>query len=366
MRIVQLIPELNQGGVERVVAQTTEGFVQRGHEVIVISNGGTLVSSIEQCGGKHIQLDLCSKNLLSFFPRVLKLKSLLVKWSPDILHAHSRVPAWLAYFANKQLKIPFVTTVHGFNSVSDYSKIMTLGDRVICVSNPVKAYIQQHYQTADEKIAVIHPGVDPNQFNPDNVDHAWIAEFKNKHDLNGKKLITSVGRITDLKDFPTFIKAIGLYRKENSNTVGLIVGNVRADKQKLFNELKQLVSDLHLQNHFRFITEGARMPEIYTLSDVIVSCSKKPESFGLTLVEALAMNTPVIATRHGGPLDIIQEGVNGLFFDPEHTDELAKKLQSHSSIQSINLREQTLQRFSMIRMIEATEAIYKQTALFSN
>lgn len=356
MHIVQLIPELNQGGVERVVAQTTEGLIQRGHKVTVISNGGKMVSQIEKSGGQHIQFDVCSKNPLTFFIRVLKLKTILLKLSPDILHAHSRVPAWLAWFANKTLRRPFVTSVHGFNSVSRYSKIMTKGDRVICSSHPVKAYIQQHYQTADAKIDVVHPGVDPDEFNPDHIDHAWIAEFKNQHDINNKKIITSIGRITDLKDFPTFIKAIGLYSQENPNTVGLIIGSIRSNKQELFSELKQLVANLNLETHIRFITDGARMPEIYALSDVIVSCSKKPESFGLTLVEALAMGTPVIATRHGGPLDIIQEGINGLFFEPQNTEELAHRLRS---AQSIILSEQTQQRFGTTRMIEATETIYK-------
>jgi len=87
-----------------------------------------------------------------------------------VLHARSRVPAWLCHFANKPLGIPFITTVHGFNSVSRYSEIMTTGDAVICVSNPIKEFIQKNYDTPDEKITVIHRGIDPTEFDPEKLD----------------------------------------------------------------------------------------------------------------------------------------------------------------------------------------------------
>jgi hypothetical protein len=68
MRIVQLIPELNQGGVERGVIELNRELVKRGHQSIVISAGGKLAPQIDIDGGQHIQLDACSKNPLTFFP----------------------------------------------------------------------------------------------------------------------------------------------------------------------------------------------------------------------------------------------------------------------------------------------------------
>ncbi|MHC4552008.1 MAG: glycosyltransferase, partial [Planctomycetota bacterium] len=141
MKVMQLVPELNQGGVERGVVELSRELVRRGHESVVVSAGGKLVEQIERDGGEHITLDVCSKNPLTAFGRTRRLKRIICDVQPDIVHPRSRVPAWLCVFALKGLNVPLVTTVHGFNSVSAYSKVMTAGARVICVSTSIKEYI---------------------------------------------------------------------------------------------------------------------------------------------------------------------------------------------------------------------------------
>ena len=360
MKIIQLIPELQQGGVEIVVLNLNRELVKRGHQSIVISAGGSLVKTIESDGGQHITLDLCSKNPLTLPARVHALRTQLRTLRPALIHAHSRVPAWIAHFANRTENYPFVTSVHGFNSVSAYSKIMTQGDRVICVSHPIKTYIQQHYQTPDNRIDVIHPGVDATRFDPKKLDTAWIESFKKQHNLDGKMIVTTVGRITELKDYKTFIHAIAQAVKETPNLRGLIVGDARHNKQEYYQKLQQLTRELGVEKQLLFIAGQTRIAEIYALSDRIVSCSKKPESFGLTLIEALAMNTPVIATHHGGPLDIIREGENGFFFEPQQPAELAKKITDLTPPRCTNLRADTLDRFGIDRMIDATLTTYQK------
>ena len=138
MHIVQILPELNQGGVERGVVEFSRELVKRGHQSSVISAGGSLVPQIKQDGGDHITLNVCSKNPLSFPFRAHQLRNTLYALRPAILHARSRVPAWLCRFANKKLQLPFITTVHGFNSVSKYSEIMVKGERVIYGSTSIR------------------------------------------------------------------------------------------------------------------------------------------------------------------------------------------------------------------------------------
>ena len=144
MRIVQLLPELNEGGVERGVVDFNRELVQRGHQSLVISAGGKLVPLIESAGGRHLVCEVASKNAFSAWPRVLQLRRVLRELQPDIIHARSRVPAWLSWLANRPLGLPFVTTVHGFNSVNAYSKVMTYGDRVICVSGAIREHVRKH------------------------------------------------------------------------------------------------------------------------------------------------------------------------------------------------------------------------------
>ncbi|NOU36359.1 MAG: glycosyltransferase family 4 protein [Kiritimatiellaceae bacterium] len=360
MHIVQILPELNQGGVERGAVELNRELVRRGHRSTVISAGGSQVAQIEKDGGRHITLDVCSKNPLTVPKRVSDLRRLISDLSPDILHARSRVPAWLCFFANKKLNIPFVTTVHGFNSISKYSKIMTQGDAVICVSNPVKKFIQGNYGTPEEKITVIHRGIDPAEFDPAKLDQSWIDAFKTKYDLNGKFIITAVGRITELKDYETFIRAVAACAQKIPELRGLIVGGVRHDKQAYYERLLALVKELHAEKQIVFAGSHSQMPEIYALSDILVSCSKKPESFGRTLIEAMAMNTPVIATRHGGALDIIEEGLNGFLVSPGNVNELAEAIRRQKEIPRTGLREYVLGHFTLEKMVETTIDVYKK------
>jgi glycosyltransferase involved in cell wall biosynthesis len=369
MHIVQTVPELNQGGVERGVVELNRELVKRGHRSTVISAGGKLVEEVERDGGQHITFDVCSKNPLTFMSRAYKLQRILSSLKKEteaapqselILHARSRVPAWLFRLANKRLKIPFVTTVHGFNSVSGYSKIMTSGDRVICVSNPVKAYIQHHYETSNDKITVIHRGIDPAEFDPDALDQKWMDSFQTEYSLNDHYVVSSVGRITELKDYETFIRAVYSASQMIPNIRGLIVGGVRHDKQAYFDRLKALTEELGAQEQIIFAGSQSNMPEIYALSDQLISCSKKPESFGRSLIEAMAMNTPVIATRHGGALDIIKEGRTGDFFTPGSANELALAIRRLHKKPAIDLREYVLAHFTQKQMIEQTLAVYEE------
>ncbi|MFA7256222.1 MAG: glycosyltransferase family 4 protein [Kiritimatiellales bacterium] len=393
MHIVQILPELNQGGVERGTVELSRELVKHGHQSTVISAGGSQAVQIEKDGGRHITLDVCSKNPFTTPLRIFRLRKILRELAQGsevggrrtedrghplttsnqqsatpnhapcggmILHARSRVPAWLCYFANKQLKIPFVTTVHGFNSVNKYSKIMTRGDAVICVSNPVKKYIQKNYGTPDEKITVIHRGIDPAEFDPEKLDQSWIGSFKKQFGLNEKFVVTAVGRITELKDYETFIQAVVACAHDMPDIRGLIVGGVRHDKQAYYERLQSLVKELHAEDRIIFAGSHSRMPEIYALSDVLVSSSKKPESFGRTLIEAMAMNTPVIATRHGGALDIIKDGINGFLFAPGDVTELADALRRQKEIPREGLREYVLKRFTVAAMAEKTINIYQQ------
>jgi glycosyltransferase involved in cell wall biosynthesis len=360
MHIVQILPELNQGGVERCAVGLSRELVRRGHQSTVISAGGTLVGQIEADGGRHITLDVCSKNPLTVPKRVSDLRRLISDLSPDILHAHSRVPAWLCRLANKTLRIPFVTTVHGFNHVSRYSHIMARGDAVICVSSLLKTYIQKHYGTNGRKISVIPCGVDPVEFDPEKLDQNRINEFKREFDLEGKYIVTNVGRIAPVKDHETFIRSVCACREKIPNIKGVIVGGVRHDKQALRDRLQALVRELGAEEQIVFAGNQTNLAEIYALSDVLVSSSKKPESFGLTLIEAMAMNTPAIATRHGGVMDIIAEGENGRFFTPENPADLMQQIIATRNSLPGNLRTEIIKKFSLEQMATQTLAVYEK------
>ncbi len=202
MKVIQILPELNAGGVERGALEVGKYLVDRGHESIVISNGGRLVTQLEAEGSRHITLPVHKKRLSSL-KQVRILRRLFEEECPDILHLRSRLPAWLAWLAwrkmNPQTRPRLVTTVHGFYSVNAYSKIMTRGEQVICVSNSVKDYVLKNYPDVQEnKLTVIHRGVNPAMF-PYGFQPAanWLEKWHQQYpQLEGKYVVTLPGRIT--------------------------------------------------------------------------------------------------------------------------------------------------------------------------
>jgi len=359
LKIVQILPELNEGGVERGVVELNRELSVKGLKSVVISAGGKLEQQIATDGGKHISFDVCSKNIFTVPLRVFQLKKILQKIQPDIIHVRSRVPAWLVYFANKSFNIKVVSTVHGFNSVSFYSRIMTKVDHIICVSRSIKEYIQKHYAVKDGLTTIIPRGIDLEVFNPQNSNKEFIKSFKQKFSLEDKFIVSSVGRVTQLKDYETFIKAIVIVKQTIPNVVALIVGGVRENKQEYLQSLKKLVDELHLQGNIIFTGSQSSIAEIYALSDVVVSSSKKPESFGRAVAEAIALNTPVIATNHGGVKDIIIENENGYFFEVGDEEQLASNILKAQNLKfdGYNYISTT---FSLANMVDKTIEVYEK------
>lgn len=145
MKIVQLVPAMDQGGVERGVVEMNRVLVKAGHDNLVVSVGGRLDQQIVADGGRVRNLDVKSKNPFTAWSRAKKLRELLIAEKPDVVVAHSRVPAWLFVLANRELKLKWITFAHGANSVSAYSKVMTYGDVTVTPSQYIADYLKANY-----------------------------------------------------------------------------------------------------------------------------------------------------------------------------------------------------------------------------
>ena len=230
MTVIQLLPALEGGGVERGVVEVVGALVQNGHRAIVVSSGGRLVEQIESLGGEHVTLPIHKKSPLTL--RTVKpLRRLIREIKPHVLHARSRIPAWVGHFAWRGLpeadRPAWVTSVHGFNSVSRYSKIMTSGQRVEVVSNTVRDYVIKSYPDVDpSKLVLNHRGVDPNEYvygyQPDD---DWVTQWYEQYpQLKDQFVITLAGRITRLKGHHDLIEAVAKLRERGVPAHGLIVG----------------------------------------------------------------------------------------------------------------------------------------------
>ena len=309
MKVIQILPELNTGGVERGTLEVGKYLVDQGHESIVISNGGRLVTQLEAEGSRHITLPVHKKRLSSL-KQIKVLRNLFEEERPDILHLRSRLPAWLAWFAWHKMdplaRPRLVTTVHGFNSVNRYSKIMTCGETVICVSNSVKDYVVKSYPNVPtENLTVIYRGVDPAGYHASfSPTSEWQEDWHAKHpETKGKQLLTLPGRITRLKGHEDFLNVVAAMKDDNYH--GVIAGGAHPKKQDYLEEVKAKVSAMGLETNITFTGHRSDLREILSISSIVFSLTQQPESFGRTTLEALSLGIPVIGYQHGGVGEIL-------------------------------------------------------------
>ena len=311
MKVMQLLPELNSGGVERGTLEIAKALVADGHQSLVVSNGGRLVPELEAEGTTHLTLPVHKKALSSLW-QIRPLRRLIEQHQPDIVHVRSRVPAWLTYFALKGIaadKRPhLISTVHGFYSINRYSAIMTQAEKVIAVSNSVVKYITDNYKNCPpEDIVRIYRGIDPAAF-PHGYQPpaAWFQKtFEDFPQLENKFLICLPGRITRLKGHETLIELMEQLHAQYPQVHAVVVGGADPKKAAYLDELEKTIQNKNLRDLITFVGHRSDIREWLAFSDVVLALSKQAETFGRTALEALSVGTPVIGWDRGGVAEIL-------------------------------------------------------------
>ncbi|MHB1215033.1 MAG: glycosyltransferase [Thiobacillus sp.] len=312
LTVLQLLPALESGGVERGTLEVAHALVEHGHRALVMSAGGRLVAPLLAAGAEHFAWPIGEKSFKTLL-LVGKLRKFLQAQKVDILHVRSRVPAWIAYLAwrgmNPATRPRFVTTVHGMYGVNRYSRIMTQGERVIAVSYTVRDYILREYpDTPPWRIQVIHRGVDgqayPHGWKPDPVwQQAFFAQFPRAAD---KHVISLPGRVTRLKGHEDFIELIARLKRRGLPVHGLIVGGASPSKQRYLQKLRYRVRSMGLEADISFTGQRDDLKNILAISNLVLSLSTQPESFGRTTLEALRLGVPTAGFDHGGVGEILR------------------------------------------------------------
>ena len=311
LTVLQMLPALESGGVERGTLEVAQALVNHGCRAMVMSAGGRLTVPLQACGAEHYSLPVGTKSLRTLL-LVRQLRKFLVEHQVDIVHARSRVPAWLAWLAWRGMpalsRPRFVTTVHGLYGINNYSRIMVRGERIIAVSETVREYILSAWpDIPPARISVIPRGVDaqhyPYGYQP---DAAWRQSFEQTFPIAGKLLLTLPGRITRLKGHEDFIEIVRRLKKRGVPVYGLIVGGATASKQRYLDKLRYRVRTLELQNDIGFTGQRDDLKNILAISNLVLSLSRQPESFGRTTLEALRLGIPAAGYAHGGVGEILR------------------------------------------------------------
>lgn len=361
MKVLQILPELNSGGVERGTLEVAEYLVRNGHEALVVSNGGRQVEMLEKLGGRHIAMPVHKKSPSTLF-QVRAFRALLEKEKPDILHIRSRAPGWVAWLAWRKMdpatRPRLVSTVHGFYSVNPYSAIMTKGERVIAVSNSIRDYILKNYpKTPADKITVIHRGVSSEQFPRGyKPEPQWLERWQNDFpQLEGKVVLLLPGRITRWKGQVDFVRVVAALKQRGIDAHGLIVGETHPKKREFETELRDLAAGLKVSADISFLGHRADIREVMAVSDLVYSLSLDPEAFGRVSLEAMSIGKPVIAYAHGG----VEEQLEAIFpAGLVAVGDVDSVIGRTVDILSCNHQPGAIDDFSLDKMLSATLGVY--------
>lgn len=307
LTVVQLLPALHSGGVERSTLEIAAALVAAGHRAIVVSAGGRLLQPLLDSGAEHLTLDIGRKSLLTL-RHVASLRRLFSETGADIVHARSRLPAWLGWYALRGMPAAqrphWLTTMHGLNSAGRYSGIMASGERVICVSQTVRDYLLLHYpQTDPATLRVIPRGVDVAQFpRVDRSDRRPRLAVAARHPrLQGDlPLMLLPGRGTRLKGHTHALQLLAALHRAGRPALLWMPGVREPGRETYVRELEQLAQNLGIAAQLVLSEPTTRIAEAYAASDLVLQLSDKPEAFGRTVLEALSVGRPVAGWDHGG------------------------------------------------------------------
>ena len=329
--IVQILPAMVRGGVERGTVEMADAIQKHGGRAIVVSCGGPMVRHIERLGATHYQLDVHTKNPFRWLQVRRRLKAILSHENANLVHVRSRVPAWIALPAAAALGIATVSTVHGrFIALSAlkriYNRKLLKTDHVIAISNHVKDLITRQYVDVEERLTVVHRGVDIDLFNPNNVHQTRIVNFVEGMAIpEDVPVIMLPARATKWKGHQILLQALA--KIKDRPFICLMVG-AGDGKPAFVSELVRYGLQLGLEGRFRLTPLVDDMPAALMVADVVAMPSITPEPFGRVALEAQAMGRPVVAFDHGGATESIRHDETGWLAVPGDADSLAVALQA--------------------------------------
>ena len=328
--VLQVLPELGQGGVELGTIEIASELQKRGIENYVASEGGRMEYNLERIKVKHFTLPLKTKNIFKMYLNSLRLARIIKKYGITIVHARSRAPAWSAYWAAKRCGVHFVTTFHGTYGLGPwgikkfYNKIMTYGERVIAISNHIKQHILKNYKTDESKIRLIHRCVNMENFNVETTSAERMIKYLEDNNIpEDKPIVTLIGRLTNWKGQKLLIEALHLI--DNEDFFCVIIGDDQGRK-KYSSELRKMIANYNMTDRFLFIRNVKDIPAAMMVSDVVLSTSIEPEAFGRIAIEGQAMGRVVVASYIGGSVETVIDGVTGRLYESTSVQALAEAI----------------------------------------
>ena len=299
---------------------------------------------------------------------ILKITALIRKNKYDIIHTQASKDLWLLVPALKTLKsrIPLILTkqVGSFIIKKDYLHrwIYNRVTFALAISSIIKKNLLNTCPLKEEKILLLHNGINTNIFDPKRVSGDGIRK---QFDLQKEDLVIGMmARFSPGKGHEEFLKAAEILNKKNPNLKFLVVGEASHGEDEYMKKVKNKAARLKLGN---VIFTGFRSdtPEVLSAMDIFVFPSHA-EAFGIALVEAMAMGKPSVCTNSDGILDIAVDGSTSYLFENRNPIDLAKKIENlinspeTRKVFGEQARKRAIENFDLEKLTEKVIDIYSK------
>ncbi|MBG0799231.1 glycosyltransferase family 4 protein [Methylocystis sp. L43] len=377
--ILQIVPDLQSGGAERATVDVAEALSRVGARCLVASRGGRMVSELQSKGGVWAPFPAATKNPFAMALNSVRLARIIRDEGVDIVHARSRAPAWVAYYATRQTGAKLVTTYHsaysGASAIKQrYNAIMSAGDAVIAISEFAAQRIRELHPESAERIVVIPRGADLRAFSPAAVDRRRVERLRGAWGVAAHdRVVLLPSRLSARKGHSVLVEATKRLIKEGICDLRVIfVGDAHSDSTR--RALETQIEHAGLSDVVRNAGYCEDMPAAYMAAAVIVAPATEPEAFGRIAVEAQAMGAPVIISDIGAAPEIVlappqtpRHLATGWRTPPGDPVALADAIAEALSLQAsahddlaLRARQNVQERFSVEEMQRATLQVYER------
>jgi len=240
--------------------------------------------------------------------------------------------------------------------------IFLLSDKVIAISEAVKSHLAEGFKRNAKKAVLIYDGINIAKFDTRIKGEKIRREFNISQDAI---IIGMVGRISRWKGQEHFLEGAAEIHKNFPETKFLIVGNPYPGEEYRMKKLQNQIESIGLKGHTFLTGFRSDIIEVLASFDIFILPSQWPEPFGLVILEAMAMEKPVVATNHGGPRDIVLDGITGYLVPPQDISQMVSALTKLIEEKDLRIsmgkngRKRAAQTFTLERQMSALNKIYE-------
>jgi glycosyltransferase involved in cell wall biosynthesis len=339
MSVLIAVPTVEAGAADEGAVELARMLGANGHRAVVVSNGGRLEPALAASGAEAVRLDMASRSPLAILSNAFALKRIIARRWCAVVHARARAPAWSALMAARMAGVPFVTT--WYNSFREqnrlkrfYNGVMARGERVIAVSDQIADVIATRYSGASSRIVVVPSRIDLSPFDPARVTPQRIAAMRSGWDIGADvRAVVVIGRILRRKGHHVAVRAAGRLKDMGLRDFTFVLVGEDHGHSSYAGELWDLVLATGTSDVVRFVGPPDDLPAAYGAATAVVSPAIQLEGSQQSLLQAMAMGLPVIASDlSAGPETVLsppgvaEDRMTGLTFRSGDDQALAAAL----------------------------------------